>query len=144
MKIATLNKERTKKPLPPVSAERASTSMRATRIRFHRHMRVVKEISDDLYAHLKSLPTPDKEEREEMEEALSPTGGITPDMHFLGALHAVIFLISEAVLLAEEEKRFARSKAAFFTVHPSVMKGLENIARWCFRLRCPKPQSGTC
>jgi len=101
--------------------------MRAAKIRFRRHMRVVGAISDDLWALLKSLPAPDKEE---IEEALSPIGELSRDLHFLGALNAIHYLISEAVLIAEEEKRYAKSRAgSLFTVDHRVMKQLENKAR---------------
>jgi hypothetical protein len=111
---------------PEETQKSAAMSMRTARTRFRRHMRVVKEISDDLWALLHALPTPDKEE---LDEAVSPIGGITPEMHFLGALNEVHFLISEAVLIADEEKRFARSRAESFIVDPRIIKQLENEAR---------------
>jgi hypothetical protein len=112
----------------------APISMRAGKTRFRRHMRVVREISDDLYALLESLPTPDKQE---MEEALSPIGPLSPDMHFLGALNAIHFLISEAILLAEEEERFAKSRAAHFLVDSRVARGLQNVAGLKATIRLP-------
>lgn len=113
----------------------APISMRAGKIRFRRHMRVVAQISDDLWALLKLLPAPDKDE---LEEGLSPLGGLSRDLHFLGALHAIHYLISEAVLIAEEEKRYAKSRAgSTFIVDHRVMKQLENEAR--FRRHPPPP-----
>jgi len=99
-------------------------------------MQVVATICAELHTLLDSLPTPD---RAELDEALSPIGKLIPDMHFMGTLHGVIFFLSEARLLAEEEERFARSKAKSFIVNNHVMKGLENVARR--RCRLPPPEA---
>jgi len=45
------------------------------------------------------------------------------------ALHEILFLLGEAQLVAEEEERFAKSRAKSFIVDDRVMKGLENLAR---------------
>jgi hypothetical protein len=102
----------------------ASMSFRAGKTRFRRRMRTVGEIYEELKAILDALPLP---RQEELERALSPEYPLTSDLHFLGALHGVLFLLSEAMLLAGEEERFAKSNAASFLVNDRVFKGLENV-----------------
>jgi hypothetical protein len=119
----------------------ALRSIRAGKIRFRRGMRRVGEIYQELYEVLRSLPLPSKEE---VERVVSTGQGLTSDLLFMGTLHAVIFLLSEAKLIADEEERYTKLKAgASFVVNNHVVKGLVNVGKLRSRLLPSYAEEGT-
>jgi hypothetical protein len=122
---------------PTVGALR---SIRAGKIRFRRGMRRVGEIYQELYGLLRSLPLPTKEE---VERAVSTGHGLTSDLLFMGTLHAVIFLLGEAKLIADEEERYTKLKpGASFLVNNRVVKGLVNVGKLKSRLPPTNAEEG--
>ena len=102
----------------------APLGLRSAKIRFSKRMRTVQKIYEELEEILGSLPHPPKEK---IEEAVKSIHGITPDLHFMGVLHEVVFLLSEACLVAEEQERFVTSRARRFLVDSLVIRGLVNL-----------------
>jgi len=104
-------------------------SMRAAKIRFRKKMRAVGEIEEELEAILNSLPHPTEEELKRARNE-----GISLDLHFMGALYAVTFYLSEAGVVAGENDYYMKSRRQYVVINDDVLKGLAILARPKFRL----------